>query len=398
MQIGLVGKPSSGKSSFFSAATLVDVAIASYPFTTIEPNKGIGFVRVSPCSCKDFNMQCNPRTGFCVNSKRFVPVEIIDVAGLVPDAHKGIGMGNQFLDDLRQADVLIHVVDASGSTNEKGELVSAGTHDPCLDVEFLEKEIDLWFFSVIKRNWNKFCRSPFESKREMFELMSQNFSGIGVSFKHLSVVFDSLSFSSKKLIEWTDEELMFFARKLRVLSKPIVVAANKADLNGAKENIKKLQEKFPGLSIVPCSALAEFSLKKAAKQGLIEYFAGDSSFKELTGLSPEQEKGLNYFNERVLSVFNSTGVQEVLEKAVFGVLGFIAIYPAGTKGLTDSEGRVLPDCFLMPPGSTALDFAFKLHTDFGENFIAAINVKTRQQVSKDYVLKHRDAIEIRANK
>ena len=154
MLIGLVGKPSSGKSSFFSAATLVDVAIASYPFTTIEPNRGIGFVRID-CVDTEFNTQCNPRTGFCKNHVRYVPIELIDVAGLVPGAHEGKGLGNKFLDDLRQADVLIHVVDVSGSTNEKGEMVPVGSHDPAKDIGFLEEEINLWFLGVLQKNWPK---------------------------------------------------------------------------------------------------------------------------------------------------------------------------------------------------------------------------------------------------
>ncbi|NUN11266.1 TGS domain-containing protein [Candidatus Micrarchaeota archaeon] len=307
-------------------------------------------------------------------------------------------MGNQFLDDLRQADVLVHVVDASGSTNEKGEMVSAGSHDPCLDVEFLEKEVDLWYFGVVKKNWSKFARMPFESKNKKIEAMSQNLSGIGVTAKSISIGLDKLGLGEKKLSEWTEDEMLSFAKLLRSLSKPIVVAANKADLPSAENNLKKLREKFPGLKIIACSAVAELTLKKAAKNGLIEYYAGNPDFKELKELSPEQSKALTYIKDSVLNKLGSTGVQSVLEEAVFNVLGYVAIYPAGTKTLTDSQGRVLPDCFLMPPGTTALDFAFKLHTDFGTNFIAAVDVKTRLQIGKDHVLKNRDAVEIRANK
>jgi len=106
MIIGFVGAPSSGKSSFFKAATLADAEIANYPFTTIKPNHGVGFVRID-CVDKDFGKQCNPRIGYCVNHQRFVAVDLMDVAGLVPGAHLGLGLGSQFLDDLRQAHVLI---------------------------------------------------------------------------------------------------------------------------------------------------------------------------------------------------------------------------------------------------------------------------------------------------
>src|SRR3989338_7459591 len=109
MLVGVVGKANVGKSTFFKAATLADVEIANYPFATIKPNHGVGFVKID-CIDKEFNIQCNPREGYCVSGYRFVPVNMIDVAGLVPGAHEGKGMGNQFLDDLNQADVLIHVV------------------------------------------------------------------------------------------------------------------------------------------------------------------------------------------------------------------------------------------------------------------------------------------------
>ena len=137
MLIGIVGKPSCGKSTFFNAQTLANVEIANYPFTTIKPNHGTGYVRVD-CVDREFNTKCNPRFGYCIESNRFVPVELLDVAGLVPGAHEGKGMGNQFLDDLNQADVLIHIIDVAGSTNEKGESVPALSYNPANDIKFLE--------------------------------------------------------------------------------------------------------------------------------------------------------------------------------------------------------------------------------------------------------------------
>ena len=153
MQIGLVGKPSSGKSSFFKAATMINVQIADYPFTTIKPNTGMGYV-TTECVCKKYGVKCNPNNSLCVDGIRFVPVKLIDVAGLVPDAHLGKGMGNQFLDDLRQADCLIHVVDCSGLTDAEGKQTK--DHNPCEDVRFLEREIDLWFIKIIERALEKY--------------------------------------------------------------------------------------------------------------------------------------------------------------------------------------------------------------------------------------------------
>src|SRR3989344_3018301 len=157
MLIGVVGKANVGKSTLFKAMTMADVLIANYPFATIEPNKGFGFVRI-PCVDAFFGTQCNPRVGYCEEHNRFVPVEIVDVAGLVPGAHEGKGMGNHFLDDLRPADALIHVVDISGGTNEKGDPVEPGSYDPLNDIRFLETELDMWYLQILNKGWQKFAR------------------------------------------------------------------------------------------------------------------------------------------------------------------------------------------------------------------------------------------------
>ncbi|MBI4210860.1 MAG: redox-regulated ATPase YchF [Candidatus Diapherotrites archaeon] len=393
MIVGVVGKPSSGKSTFFNAATMLDVPMASYPFTTIEANKGVGFVRVE-CVDKDFNVQCNPRTGFCHDHVRYVPVEMVDVAGLVPGAHEGKGMGNQFLSDLARADILIHVVDASGSTNEKGDAVPAGSYDPAKDVEFLEEEIDLWFFGIIEKNWGKFARNPHESKAKMITAVTQNLSGVGATEAHVESAMMDTRLIEKRLAMWTEQEKREFARKFREKSKPIIIAANKMDLPNAKENVENLMKRFPGKMVIPCSGIAELTLKRAAKDGAIDYVQGAGGFTATKELSDKQKQGLGYIRKNVLEKFGTTGVQEVLETAVFKALKYIAIFPGGTKGLTDSQGRVLPDCFLMPPGTTSLDFAFRLHTDFGNHFIRAINVRTKLMVGKEHKLENRDVIEI----
>ena len=393
MQIGIVGKPSSGKSSFFSAATLIDVAIANYPFTTIEPNKGIGFVRVE-CIDKDFGVKCNPRTGYCENGTRYVPVELIDVAGLVPGAHEGKGRGNQFLSDLAQADVLVHVVDASGSINAEGEPVALGSYNPSDDIKFLEEEIDEWFFGVLEKNWRKFYKTPVESKLKLLELMQQNLSGIGANSTKIETALHKAGLDEKKLELWNESEKREFAKQLRLSSKPIVIAANKSDLPNSPANIERMRKEFPHLLIIACSAISELALKKAAKEKKIRYLPGSKAFEVLAELDEKQKKGLEYIQKSVLEKFANTGIQEVLEKAVFELLQCVAVFPAGTKKLADQFGNILTDCYIMPKGSTVLDFAFKLHTDFGNNFIRAIDVKTKQMVGKDHLLKNRDAIEI----
>ncbi len=397
MLIGIVGKPSAGKSTFFAAATLIDVARAPYPFTTIEPNKGVGFVRVE-CADKDFSVQCNPRSGYCINHTRFVPVELLDVAGLVPGAHEGKGLGNKFLDDLRQADVLIHVVDASGSTNEKGEAVESGSHDPCKDVRFLEEELELWMLGILENNWGKFARQPLQTKQQIIDAVSKGLSGLGINDAQVDQGLNKSKLMEKRLNDWSPEDKRSFVHHLRLISKPIVIAANKCDLPHAQQNVEKMKKEFPHLMIIPCSAEAELTLKKAAKNNILDYTPGAEKFEMKTQLNEAQQNALKYIQEKVLTPLHGSGVQKVLDETVFSSLGYMAIFPGGTKGLTDSQGRVMPDCFLMPRNSTTLDFAFRLHTDFGKHFIKAIDVKTRMLLGKDHVLKNRDVIEIVANK
>jgi len=399
MIIGLVGKPSAGKSTFFKASTLADADIANYPFTTIKPNHGVGFVKID-CVDKELGKQCNPRTGYCVHGKRFVPVDLMDVAGLVPGAHTGAGMGNQFLDDLRQADVLIHVIDVSGRTNEKGEDVGEASHDPGKDIIFLEFEIDMWYYGIIKKNWDKFVRQVTQEKLRIDKALGKQLSGLKVTEDMVADVIDALSLDREKPREWDDEVLMKMATEFRKRTKPMIIACNKIDIPGAEGNYERLQEEFPDHLFVPCSAESELALREAAKHDLIDYIPGHKGFtltKE-DKLTDKQKKGLDFIDTQLLQKFGSTGVQDVLDKAVFEVLKYVAVYPGGVGKLEDSEGRVLPDCFLIKPGSTALDFAYKLHTDFGKNFIRAIDVKTKMTVGKEHVLKHLDVIEIVSGK
>ncbi len=392
MLIGLVGKPSAGKSSMFSAATLVDAKIASYPFTTIEPNKGVGFVRVA-CADQFFNVQCNPRTGFCHQHTRYVPVDLLDVAGLVPGAHEGKGLGNAFLSDLSRADVLIHVVDASGSTNEKGETVPANSHDPCLDVSFLENEIDWWFEGVLDKNWAKIAKQPVAGMNAAVEALMAQLSGLNISRFQMEQSLVHLKLDEQKFNAWSLEDRKNFAAQLRKRSKPILIAANKADIPGALENVEKMKKAFPSTKIIACSAQNELVLKKAAKAGMVEYWPGDAEFQKLKQGNEAQEKAFSYVQE-TFEKMHGTGVQQALESALFDVLHYIHVFPGGTKKLTDSQGRVLPDCFLLPAKTTALEFAFSLHSDLGNHFIRAIDVKTRQTVGKEHELKAGDVIEI----
>ncbi|MBS3144308.1 redox-regulated ATPase YchF [Candidatus Woesearchaeota archaeon] len=394
MQIGVVGKPSTGKSTLFKAATLADVAIAAYPFTTIKPNSGIGFVKID-CIDVEFHVQCNPKEGFCSKGQRFLPVQLIDVAGLVPGAHEGKGMGNQFLSDLNQADALIHVVDMAGATNEKGEAVQPGSYDPARDVQFLEIELDMWYLSILKKGWEKLSRKVTSGKGNVAVAVAEQMSGLRVTE---AMVKEIIREYPETMDKWDETLLIQLARALRQKSKPMIVAANKMDLSTAEANLKRMQTTFPSVLFIPCAGDAELALREALKKGLIEYVPGEDHFVMKEGLSAQQKTALEHINKTVLQKFGSTGVQDALNKVVFDLLHYVAIYPGGANKLEDREGHILYDCFLMPPGSTAIDFAFRLHTDIGRNFVKAIDVKTKRVVGKDHILKHRDVIEIAIKK
>ena len=398
MLIGIVGKPSCGKSTFFKAQTLANVEIANYPFTTIKPNHGTGYVRVE-CVDKEFNTKCNPRFGYCIDSKRFVPVELLDVAGLVPGAHEGKGMGNQFLDDLNQADVLVHIIDIAGSTNEKGESVPPLSYDPANDIKFLEHELDMWYLRLIEKGWDRFARTVKQERTELNKAVAKQLSSFRVTENLMKKVMEKLNLDLD-IMKWDRDILLKIATELRKATKPMVIACNKIDVPGASENYERLKKDFPDRILIPCSAESELALREAAKHELIGYIPGDNNFKILDEgkLNDKQKTALDFIRKEALERYGSTGVQKVLDIAVFELLKYVAIFPGGVNKLEDQHGNRLPDCFLMPQNTTALDFAFRLHTDIGNHFVKAIDVKTKRPVGKDYVLKNRDVIEIATSK
>lgn len=399
MLIGVVGKPNAGKSTFFAAATLAPTKIAPYPFTTIKPNRGVAYVRVK-CVCKEFNVIDNPRNSKCVDGVRYVPVELLDVAGLVPGAGQGKGLGNKFLDDLRQADALIHVVDASGSTDFEGRTVESGSHDPVEDVKFLENEIDTWFSQILKRDWDKIIRVVDIGKSgDLIDILTQRLSGLSIRREHIVATMRVLELSSKPS-SWSSEDLLKFASTLRKTSKPIVIAANKIDLPKAEENYNRLVRELKDYIIIPCFSEGELALRRAADKGLIKYLPGESKFKVINDtLLTEKQKSALKFIEDYLNKWRTTGVQEILNKTVFDVLKAISVFPVEDPNkLTDHYGMVLPDVFLVREGTTAREFAYKIHSELGETFIYAVNVRTKQKLGETYILRDRDVIKVVAAK
>ena len=180
MLIGIVGRTNTGKSTFFKASTLAEVEIENRPFVTIKPNRGVGFIKLR-CAESEFHVKCKSKAGFCLEGWRFIPVDLLDVAGLIKDAHKGVGLGNQFLNDLNQADALIHVIDVSGGTNEKGEPVKAGAYDPAEDIKFLENELDHWYLNILKKGWDRLARQIQQEHSQVQKVLAKQLSAMGVS-------------------------------------------------------------------------------------------------------------------------------------------------------------------------------------------------------------------------
>ncbi len=393
MEIGVVGKPNTGKSTFFRAATLASAETGDYPFTTVEANRGVAFVRV-PEPAAEFGVEPQPRNSVSISGYRFVPVEMIDVPGLVPGAHAGRGLGNRFMDELRRAPALVHVVDASGGTDAEGNPVKPGTHDPCEDVEFLEREVKLWYRSVLERNWSRVSRRLTLGGESLPRVLGEVLAGLGMGEKEVKLALREAQLSQPPG-RWGEEELSALSEALWKTSRRMLIAANKADVGTAKQGIEALSRRFPERKVIPVSAMGELVLRELAERGVIRYVPGDGSFELLESPGEREKKALKIIKERVLEPYGSTGVQRVINTAVLELLGRIVVFPvADEHRLCDSEGRVLPDALLLEGGSTARELAYAIHTDLGERFVGAVDVRTGRRISAEEPLKHLDVIKI----
>lgn len=392
MELGIVGKPNVGKSTFFAAATLAPAQIANYPFTTIEPNRGIAYIR-KPCPHRDLGKPCAPRNAPCQDGTRLVPVELLDVAGLVPRAHEGRGLGNKFLDDLRQASAFVHVVDATGGTDFEGNPVPPGSHDPLEDVRFLEDELAYWIAGILSRNWEKEARRADLEDVPPEKLVHDRLTGLGLTEAQVHSALRDTPLDGK-MARWSPEDLRRLGAALLRRGKPMLVAANKADLASEKQ-IRRLTS-AEGIRALPTASEYELALRRATKAGLVAYEPGAASLevREPSKLTPAQAKALDGIAE-FLKARGPTGVQACIEEAVERLLNLIVVYPVEDEThWTDKKGNVLPDAFLVPRGSTARDVAFKVHTDLGTHFIRAINARTKMVVGHDHPVQDGDVLKI----
>jgi len=321
-----------------------------------------------------------------------VPAKLVDVAGLIPGAHEGKGLGNQFLTDLNEADVLIHIVDFSGKTDIEGEPTEK--HDPREDIEFLKEELNMWYLEILRKGIERFEGKVRQHDVKIEEELAEQMSAFKTNKNQIKQIILSLDLELDP-DTWTEEDEKRLAAKIREETKPMVIAANKMDDEKAQENFEEITNdpEYEDLEIVPCSAHAEKALKNAAEQDVVDYYPGDNSFEIVGDLPKEKEQGLNKIRE-FMERYNGTGVQKALESALFNELGVIAVFPGGADGLGDEHGNILPDCFLMPQDTTAEDFAFHIHSDIGEGFLHAIDCRNNRQIGADHELEHRDVIEI----
>jgi ribosome-binding ATPase YchF (GTP1/OBG family) len=393
MLIGIIGKANVGKSTFFNAATELTVQAANYPFTTIKSNIGVAYVRQN-CVCREFGVQDSPTHSICIEGNRFIPINLIDIPGLVPGAHLGKGLGNKFLDDARQADALIHVVDSSGSTDSDGKPITPGTGNPLSDIRFVEEEFDKWLASLVNRDWNKVSREAEGQIQKLEQMLTKRLSGLAITPSHIANALDETGLHNKKATLWTQDDIFNFCKIIRLKSKPIILAANKADLPTVDKNIYAIKK--TGRDVIVCASEAENLLRRAAKKGIIHYLPGDNFFSIKPGveLNEKQTKVLTTISN-LISKYGSTGVQEVINYVAFKLLNLIVVYTVEDEvKLTDKKGNILPDARLLPVGSTAKDLAYMVHADLVKGFLYAIDIRTKQRLGSEYKLKNNDVIKI----
>jgi len=389
-KIGLVGKPSVGKSSFFNAATMNDVPEGAYPFTTIDPSVGEAYVRVE-CAAPEFDKSCTPNLGVCRDGTRFVPTKLVDVAGLIPGAHEGNGLGNQFLTDLNEADVLIHIVDFSGKTDIEGETTEG--HDPREDIDFLENELDMWYLGILETGIEKH-ETKYKGADAQIEVdLAEQMSAFKTNKDEIKQIILSLGLELDTE-GWDADDREELAREIRKRTKPMLIVANKMDTPEAQANWDEITDDpdYDHLTFVPASAHAEKALKTADEAGVVDYTAGEDNFEILDDISADQEAGLEQIRE-FIEEFGGTGVQQAIETALFDVLGCMAIFPGSANGSADEKG-VFRDCFILPEGSTTSDFAYFLHSDIGDGLLHGIDCRSKRQIGADHDLEHRDVVEI----
>jgi len=395
IRIGIVGKTNTGKTTFFNASTSNTSEVSTYPFTTKKPNEGMGRVQTL-CVCRELGVKDKPRNSNCVDGWRFIPLEIIDLPGLIKGAFAGRGLGTQFLNVVAQADVLLHVVDASGSVDPEGKITHPGMGNPILDVYDVEEEMILWFKVAVDRALQRVKKRAFKPG-SFDKAMTKELVGIGVRSDHVTKALVETGLREKHPRTWKDDDSRSFSETIRTISKPTLIVANKMDLAYSEKNFAKLREEFKSQLVVPVSSEAEVALNRAKEKGYVEYVPGEETFRVLdeSRLTKDQAWALAYVEQKVMTKLMRTGVQFALNSAVFKLLGMNAVYPVeDPKAFADKKGNILPDTYLVPKGYVAKDLAKEIHSDLAKNMLHAIDARNGLRLPQDYQLRDRDVISI----
>lgn len=395
IKLGLIGKTNTGKTTYFNAATLSSEEISSYPFTTKKPVIGTANA-ISLCVHPEFNIIDNPNNSKCVEGWRYIPIELIDLPGLIKDAWKGKGLGNQFLSIAAQSDALLHIVDASGGIDSTGQITEPGSGDPISDFADIEEELIMWYHKIFEGNRDKVSKL-IRTGSDLIEAITDLYRGIGVNKNHVKETLIATNLDEKKIDDFDIIDSKKFAGHLRKISKPTLIVANKIDVEGADKNFVRLQERYNDSIVIPASGDSELSLRRAEQKGLIKYSPGSEQFEIMQSdeLNEKQLNALDFIKKGIMGEYMRTGVQFAINVAVFKLLKMNSIYPvADEKNLTDSSGRVLPDLILLRAGATIKDLAKEIHTDLTKGLLYAKDLRYNLRLPVDYQLRDRDVVSL----
>lgn len=321
LSVGIVGLPNVGKSTTFNALTKAANAQAeNYPFCTIEPNKAI--VGVPDPRLKELAKIVNPNK--IVESS----VEFVDIAGLVRGASKGEGLGNKFLSNIRETELILHIVRCFDDENITHV---EGTIDPVRDIEIIETELILADIEQLGRKIEKLtkeARANQKGAKESLELANELFA-------HLNN-----GKSAKSFAKFDDENFKNLNKELRLLSaKDVIYGANvnEDELSSDNDYVKKVRAyaQNHGCEVIKICAKIE---------------------EELIGLSDEE----------ATEMLESLGVAQsglsALIQTSFRKLGLMSYFTAGVV-----EVRA----WTITQGTKAPQAAAVIHNDFEKGFIKA---------------------------
>ncbi|NWK01760.1 redox-regulated ATPase YchF [Marine Group I thaumarchaeote] len=395
IKIGLIGKTNTGKTTFFNSSTLSSDEISTYPFTTKKSSTSIGYA-ITLCVHPEFNVIDNPNNSKCKDGWRYIPIELIDLPGLLKDSWKGKGLGNQFLSIASQSDALLHVVDASGSIDSSGRIAEVGSGDPVSDFADIEEELNMWYQKIFEGNRDK-LKKIAESDNDQTNALTQLYQGMGVKKSHVKEALRITQLEEKIIENYDIKDSKKFSTELRRISKPTLIVANKIDVKGASKNFQRLRERYNDMIVIPASADSELSLRRAEQSELIKYSPGSEQFDILrtNDLNQKQRDALDFIKSDIMGEYMRTGVQFAINVTVFKLLKMNSIYPVTIpEKLSDKKGRVLPDLILLKDGSTIVDLAKEIHSDLTKGLLYGKDLRYNLRVPTNYQLRDRDVISL----